>query len=392
MSAPTAQATFADLTRAETLLSLPEATTLDIVVGRSGLGARATLEAILLDALATAPCHVLFSGGRDSSALLALAVHLARRHGLPEPVPVTVRHPAAPESDETAWQELVLDHLDLREHLVLEFDGQQRLLGEVATAALRRHGPQWPEAVQLHGAVYRHLDPGVVISGEGGDAILDGQRMGAVRDALVLTRPRRRHLRHGLHAARPNVLRRRVVRAQSASISPSWLRPAAAAEYLRRVTTLSQEPLRWDRATREALRSRPMAVAMANFDAGIAEYGSRPVTPFADVRFADALAAEAGPLGWGDRTAIFRRLFHDVLPDRVLSRRSKASFNSTRWGPEERAFARGWDGTGLDPDWVDPAALRAEWLEEDPHPAADYLLHVAWAQAHGIPTALEQAP
>ncbi|MCM3660786.1 asparagine synthase C-terminal domain-containing protein [Georgenia satyanarayanai] len=392
MSAPTAQATFTSLTRAETLLALPEASTVPVVVEHTGLGARATLEAILLDALSTPPCHVLFSGGRDSSALLALTVRLARRHGLAEPVAVTVRHPAAPESDETAWQELVLEHLDLHDHLVLDFDGEQRLLGEVATAALRRHGPVWPEAVQLHGAVYRHLDPGVVISGEGGDAVLDGQRMGAVRDALALTRPRRRYLRHGLRAARPNVLRRRDVRAQAASISPPWLRPAAAAEYLTRVTTLAQEPLRWDRATREALRSRPMAVAMANVDAGIAEYGSRPVTPFADLRFVDALAAEAGPLGWGDRTAIFRRLFHDVLPDRVLSRRSKASFNSTRWGPEERAFARAWEGAGLDPDWVDPAALRAAWLEEDPHPAADFLLHLAWAQAHGIPTAVEHAP
>ncbi|MBD8061585.1 asparagine synthase-related protein [Oceanitalea stevensii] len=392
MSAPTAQATFTGLTRAETLLALPEATTVPVPVERTGLGARATLEAILLDALSTPPCRVLFSGGRDSSALLALAAHVARRHGLPAPVPVTVRHPTAPEADETAWQELVLDHLGLPDHLVLEFDGEQRLLGEVATAALHRHGPVWPEAVQLHGAVYRHLDPGVVISGEGGDAILDGQRMGAVRDALALTRPRRRHLRQGLRAARPNILRRRDIRAQGASISPPWLRPAAADEYLGRVTTLAQEPLRWDRATREALRSRPMAVAMANFDAGIAEYGSRPVNPFADLRFADALAAEAGPLGWGDRTAVFRRLFHDVLPDRVLSRRSKASFNSTRWGPEERAFARAWDGTGLDPDWVDPVALRSAWLEEDPHPAADYLLHVAWCQSRGIPTPLEDAP
>lgn len=392
MSAPTAQATFTGLTRTETLLALPEATPVGVPVERTGLGARATLEAMLLDALSTPPCHVLFSGGRDSSALLALAVHLARQHGLPEPVAVTVRHPAAPESDETAWQELVLDHLGLRDHLVLEFDGEQRLLGEVATAALRRHGPQWPEAVQLQGAVYRHLDPGVVVSGEGGDALIDGQRMGAVRAALSLTRPRRRHLQLGLRAARPNLLRRRDVRAEAPSITPPWLRPPAAAEYLGRVTVLAQEPLRWDRATRQALRSRPMAVAMANFDAGIAEYGSRPVNPFADLRFADALAAEAGPLGWGDRTAVFRRLFHDVLPDRVLSRRSKASFNSTRWGLEERDFARTWDGTGLDPEWVDPDALRAAWLEEDPHPAADYLLHVAWCQAHGIPTPLEEAP
>ncbi|TNC17153.1 hypothetical protein FHE66_11990 [Georgenia sp. 311] len=347
--------------------------------------ARQVLESVLLDALTTSPCYVLFSGGRDSSALLALATHVARRQGLPEPVPVTVRHPGVPEADETSWQDLVLGHLRLREHVVLEFRGEQRLLGEVATAALLRHGPLWPEAVQLQGAVYRQLDVGAVVSGEGGDLLLDGRRAGALRDALAMTRPRRRHLRRGLRAARPTPLRRRELRRHRSDLTPPWLRPPAAEAYLRQVLAMSAEPLRWDAATRAGLRARPMVVAMDNFEAGIAEYGSRPVTPFTDLRVADALAAEGGPLGLGDRTAIFRRLFHDVLPDRVLARRSKASFNSTRWGPQEREFAHGWDGSGLDPAWVDPVALRAAWLEEDPHPAADFLLHVAWAHAHGVP-------
>lgn len=385
MSTPTAQATFTRLTREEAHLALPADGTVAAPRHRPDRTARQVLESLLLDAVATTPCYVLFSGGRDSSALLALATHVARQHGLPEPVAVTVRHPAAPESDETSWQELVLDHLRLGEHLVLEFHGEQRLLGEVATAALRRHGPLWPEAVQLHGAVYRHLDAGVVVSGEGGDMVIDGQRAGAIRAALAMTRPRRRHLRRGLRAARPAVLRRRELRAHGPAMTPPWLRPAAAEAYLRQVVAMSAEPLRWDAATRAIMRTRPMAVAMANFDAGIAEYGSRPVTPFTDLRFIDALADEGGPLGLGDRTAIFRRLFGDVLPDPVLSRTSKASFNSTRWGPEEREFARTWDGTGFDPAWVDAEALRAAWLEEDPHPAADFLLHVAWSQAHGIP-------
>lgn len=391
MTTPTAHATFTRLTRQEAHLALPAQGPVDAPREHTGRTARQVLESVLLDALTTSPCYVLFSGGRDSSALLALATHVARTHGLPEPVPVTVRHPAAPESDERSWQDLVMSHLRLREHLVLEFRGEQRLLGEVATAALRRHGPLWPESVQTHGAIYRYLDRGVVISGEGGDMIIDGHRAGAIREALAMARPRRRHLRHGLRAARPAVLRRREL-IRSATLVPPWLRAGAAHQYLRQVIAMDAEPLRWDSATRAVMRSRPFAVGMANFNGAAAEYGLRPVNPFIDLRFVDALADEGGPFGLGDRTAIFRWLFHDVLPDRVLSRRSKASFNSTRWGPEERQFARSWDGTGFDPERIDPAALRAAWLEEDHHPAADYLLHVAWSHAHGIPAWPEESP
>ena len=48
---------------------------------------RPTLERILLGALQRAPCVVAFSGGRDSSALLAEATRVARVHGLEDPVP-----------------------------------------------------------------------------------------------------------------------------------------------------------------------------------------------------------------------------------------------------------------------------------------------------------------
>src|SRR4051794_22650674 len=64
------------------------------------------LERGLLRALRRPPCVVSFSGGRDSSAVLALAVDVARRHGLPEPVPVAMRFAGAPAADERRWQEL----------------------------------------------------------------------------------------------------------------------------------------------------------------------------------------------------------------------------------------------------------------------------------------------
>jgi asparagine synthase (glutamine-hydrolysing) len=57
---------------------------------------RDALENAMLPALRRSPCFVSFSGGRDSSAVLAVAVEVARRHGLPEPVPATMRFVDAP--------------------------------------------------------------------------------------------------------------------------------------------------------------------------------------------------------------------------------------------------------------------------------------------------------
>src|SRR5947209_20309061 len=71
---------------------------------------RAALEALIRPALMSPPCVVGFSGGRDSSALLACALDLARREGLPEPIPITLDF-GTPRTDEREWQELVVAHV-----------------------------------------------------------------------------------------------------------------------------------------------------------------------------------------------------------------------------------------------------------------------------------------
>ena len=68
------------------------------------------LERACLPALEYGPCLVSFSGGRDSSLVLAAATRAARRHGLPLPVPVTNRFAGVPYADESTWQELVMAH------------------------------------------------------------------------------------------------------------------------------------------------------------------------------------------------------------------------------------------------------------------------------------------
>ena len=207
--------------------------------------ARVVLEDILRDALTEAPCYVTFSGGRDSSALLAVAVQVARCHGLPLPVPVTAVHPDAPSSDESHWQQLVLNHLDIRDQLVVEVRGQQRLLSESARAALRNHGVLWPEATQLQGPLLSGLTAGAaLVMGEGGDNAITGGRVAPLRMVLRTWPPRRSVVRGAL----------RSMSDRQPPFLPSWYTAAAAELFLARVVP-RREALRWDVATPTDSRS-----------------------------------------------------------------------------------------------------------------------------------------
>jgi len=54
-------------------------------------------------ALLRPPCVVAFSGGRDSSRLLAAAADLAAREDLAPPTAYTFRYPLDPAADESHW-------------------------------------------------------------------------------------------------------------------------------------------------------------------------------------------------------------------------------------------------------------------------------------------------
>ena len=103
-------------------------------------GARRRARRAILPALQRSPCLVSFSGGRDSSAVLAAAAAIARREGLPAPVPATVRAPGAAESDEAAWQEQVVAHVGIADWVRLEVHDELDVIGPHARACCARTG------------------------------------------------------------------------------------------------------------------------------------------------------------------------------------------------------------------------------------------------------------
>jgi asparagine synthase (glutamine-hydrolysing) len=340
----------------------------------------AALRAALRPALERPPCVVAFSGGRDSSLLLAVAVDLAAREGLPPPVAVTLRYPGDIEADETAWQELVVAALRGRpfEWVRREITDELDVIGPVTRPVLRAHGgPVFPAALGNTILLARLAAGGSLVTGNFGDEVLGGHRAAVLRAAA-----RRRGAGMGATdwrqvaaCATPGRLRPLLYQ-----VDPTpWLRPGPRAALVAETKRVEAgRPLRWDRSVDWALASR--AVAVGNRTRGRVAYGHdcRLVEPLGDPAFVAAIAAFGGPWGRLTRGMATRLLAGGLLPDALCGRKDKASFNTSRFGPVARAFAQDWDGRGVDVDLVDPVALRAAWLATSPPAATAMLLQQAW--------------
>lgn len=343
--------------------------------------ARDALDDAIRPALVDGPCYVTFSGGRDSSAVLAAATALARREGHALPVPVTRVYPDLPETDESEWQHAVVDHLGLTEWVRLELrDGESDLLGPAARDALVSRGVLWPPALQSHGVMFEHLRGGSLLTGEGGDAVLGARRVTPLAALLLRRRPDRELVRYAAVAALPRRARQRSARRiMRQSVQRRWLRPAAFEQHVRLAAAdATAEPLSYGAATRSITRQRSFATISHNHAAAAAEFGIRASDPLLDDHFVSALARAGGLTGFPGRTATMQALFSDVLPQAVLCRTTKAAFNHAHTGAATREFARTWDGSGVDVEAVDVERLRSVWLSDEPTMAAGVLLHSAW--------------
>lgn len=342
------------------------------------------MEGVIRPALARPPCLVELSGGRDSSAVLAVAVRLARREALPLPVAVTQRVAGVDEADERSWQEQVVQALGVEDWECQELDDELDLVGPVAAPSLRRHGVLWPPLAHTRRVSFAGAVGGSVVTGEGGDELFGARRITPVRQVAGRVVPLdRRSLCMAMMAVAPTPARRAHVRALlAARLEIPWLRPAARRSLLDRLADdMAREPLDWRRAASAHLSSPTVSVAVRNLAALAAEADVHLVHPFLEPHVVEACGAMAGPFGVRDRTSAMGAVFEGLLPEAVLHRRSKARFNRAVFHRHSRQFVERFTGAGVPGDLVDEDALVAAWKAEEPSAMSFALLQWCWLAA-----------
>jgi hypothetical protein len=347
---------------------------------------RVVHEAILRRALEHPPCVVGFSGGRDSSALLALAAHVAGREGLEAPIAATNVFPGDVQSAESEWQELLIRHVGVTHWERLRFTDEMDVIGPVATPLLRRFGPTFPFNGHFGMPSVGLAAGGTYLTGIGGDELFEPNDL--TRLALVLTRrlrPRGQDLRTALRAFGPERL---AVRHYRRLIPPEpWLQPQVSRDFLTDLArAVAGQSLWYDAQVREDVwRDRARRALQATLGAFAATVPATMVHPFQDPALLAAIVAHAGRAPWPGRAAAMRELFGDVLPGEVVRRTTKASFDSIFFNAHGRAFADSWDGTGVDTALVDVDRLKAGWQQKSVDARSLSLLQQAWYAAHLAP-------
>lgn len=355
-------------------------------LGRATGRPRAAIEDAVRGALACPPCLVSFSGGRDSSAVLATAAAVARREGLALPIPATFRFPRAPATQEDAWQEDVLRHLGLADWVRITVFDELDTIGPVAQSVLRRHGVLWPFNAHLHVPLLERATGGSLLTGIGGDELLGPQRWHAAQNVLAgRVRPRPRHVRTvGLTLAPVAV--RRAALARRHQIRWPWLHPDVDALInRRRAQWQARTPVAWDAAVAHWWHSRSRLVLSRTLRLLADDAGARVVHPLLEPAVLRAAAAAFGRRGPADRAAALGDMFGDLLPSSVLARRSKASFDEVFFADHSRRFAAAWSGGGVDESIADPEKVAAVWNALRPDPRSFSLLQAVWLeQEHGL--------
>lgn len=344
----------------------------------SDIEPRIALARSMVPALSRPPCVVSFSGGRDSSLILALATEIARREGLPLPIPVTVRPTGDADAEEHQWQERVVRHLGLGDWERVAIGEELDCVGPEAQKMLLRHGVLWPANVHFHLPQLGRAAGGSVVTGVGGDEVFSDSRWERARLVLAgKVRPTPRDvLRLGFAFAPQRVKRRRVMVKNDVVLD--WLTPAAQAKIGSLLAgEAASEPVGWRRRFEWLLRLRYLDVGTRSLGVLARDWDVDMHHPFLDRSFVGTLAALTRGSRFVDRTEALVGLFEGVLPAGLEGRSSKASFAETLWGPPSRGFVASWDGTGVDPEIVDVDALRRRWQvdgEVGPHA----LLQALW--------------
>jgi hypothetical protein len=330
--------------------------------GRAAADPVAALERVLTRALQRPPCLVSFSGGHDSSLILAAAMRAARREQLPAPVPVTWRAADAPRADESARQEAVVHALQVGDWVRLPAGDDLDFVGPVAAAVLRRHGLLYPANAYFHAPLLREAAGGTLLTGVGGDQVLGR-----------LNRPRR-----------PSACPRRA----DPALRFGWLRTPAARRVRRGLRREHRaRPVRYEHRAAWAGSRRDLELTRLSLALLGRDTGTDVVHPLLDPGFLSALCwSGISPETAGGRAGLLSAVFGGAYPGAALAPRPKATFGEVFWRGHTRSLLAGWDGRGVNPAVVDPAALRREWNRPQPDLCTAMLAQQVWlATATGPP-------
>jgi hypothetical protein len=319
------------------------------------------LERVIGRALRRSPCLVSFSGGHDSSLILAAATQVARREHLPLPVPVTWRPDGAPAADETAWQEAVVAALQVRDWIRLPAGDDLDFVGPVATGVLRRHGLLHPANAYFHAPLFQQAAGGTLLTGVGGDQVLG--RLGRPRRPWWWPRPPGHELLF------------------------SWLRPAAASRVRRGLRREHRaRPDRYESRPAWASGRRDLELTCQSLALLGRDAGTDVVHPLLDPEFLTAICRSGlSPQSAGGRAGLLGQAFGRAYPGAALRARPKATFAEVFWRRHTRSLLAGWDGAGIDSSVVDRDQLRQEWDRPQPDLCTAMLAQQVWLATNAAP-------
>lgn len=323
------------------------------------------LESVILAQLTRTPCGVAFSGGRDSSAVLAAAVATARKHGTADPVPVTLRYPDVESTNEVAYQESVIRHLGLKNWIRIEPRGRLDILSGAATELTMRHGLLYPGNIHLLVPVFEAVSGGALLTGIGGDEVLDGHRDHDLA-AMVCGRARpTTQLARSL--AKRYIAQGRIRRQMGGQISGSfpWLTPDAAKTTIELLIDDQLEGSLFANRYLDAtvIRARYLHRAQSDMQIVASDFSVNMVNPLLDTEFVSAIAHDVGRVGVATRTEMMHRYFDTLLPREIVERSTKATFDDVLWTEATTADALSLPVEPLE-SIVDTQGLRGLWQSD----------------------------
>jgi len=351
----------------------------------------AELEQILIPALRRPPCGVAFSGGRDSSAVLAAATSVARLHQLPDPIPITFRFPNAKDTDETSYQESMIRHLGISEWSRIEPGDSLDVLGDASTRLTAQHGLLYPGNIHFLVPMLEVLRGGALLTGVGGDEMLNGHPNHAFAAMLVgKQRPSRALIRGFAKRYLRRERARQEVRQRAASYF-RWLVPEARRVVIEEIAQASSADLLFaDRhLTSVVYRMRYLHRARIDMTRVAEGFGVSLVQPFLNAGFVGAVAARVGGVGRPTRADLMKELFGGLLPLELNERVSKARFDDVFWTKHAASAVTSQSVHPLS-DVVDEQALRQLWSSDAPKGNTYLIVKYLWrleAEERGPPAA-----